>query len=339
MAIGNEIGTHSYTHPHDTNVLSVEQLLFEFADSRSIIGQNLGITNIGGAVPGAPEDLRTAQETLKHVSYLSGGYSSVGAGFPSAMGYLTPADTKVYLSPNMSFDFTLIEFKGLTAAQAKQTWFDEFDALTKHAKQAVIHWPWHDYGPVNPDRKAYTADMFESLIKKAYTFGVEFLTGDDLRKRIESYRNSRLDAAQVDASTVNVKLQSADAGWFAVEIPQASAGKVIKAVDGWYAYNDKQVFTDKDGGTFNVRLGTAADAVTRISQLPARANLLTLSGNGEDLSFSLEGEGKMTVKTKCAAAPAVTGASNVSFSAANQTLTLNFSTAQAYNVQVNMTCP
>jgi hypothetical protein len=239
----------------------------------------------------------------------------------------------------MSFDFTLIEFRKMTTAQAKQTWFDEFDALTKHAKQAVVHWPWHDYGPINPENKAYTADMFESLINKAHTFGVEFVTGDDVSKRIKSYRDSRLKATQVDANTVDVNVQSTDAGRFAIDVPQASNGKVIKAVDGWYAYNDKQVFTDTDGGSFNIKLGTAADAVTHITQLPARANLVALTGNGEDLNFTLAGEGKMTVKTKCAATPFVSGASSFSYTAASKTLTINFAAIQSYNVQVNMTCP
>lgn len=337
--MGNEIGTHSYTHPFNTNLLDAEQLRFEFADSRAVIEQKLSLSNLGAAVPGAPEDLRTAQEILKHVSYLSGGYSGVGAGFPGAMGYLTPADANVYLSPNMSFDFTLIEFKKMTADQAKQKWSEEFDALTKHAKRAVIHWPWHDYGPTNFNNNGYNADMFESLISKAYKFGVEFVTGADISKRIGAHRNSHLEATQVDANTVNVKLQSDDAGRFGIDIPQASSGKVIKSVDGWYAYNANQVFSDKDGGSFNVRLGTAADVVTRITQLPARANLLNLTGNGEDLSFKFEGEGKATIKTKCGTIPAVTGVSSFTFNPLNKTLTLKFAMATSYDVQVNMTCP
>ncbi len=339
MAIGSEMGTHSYTHPADTNILTDAQLKYEFADSRSIIEQNLGLTNIGGAVPGAPENLRTAQQIQQHVSYLSGGYSGVGAGFPNAIGYLTPQDTKVYLSPNMSFDFTLIEFKKMTAAQATTQWSNEFNALTKHAKRAVVHWPWHDYGPIDPEKKGYSLSMFTSLLSKAATYGSEFITGDDMRKRVETFRNSRLDVTQPDANTVTVKLQATDAGRYGIDIPQASGGKKIKAVDGWYAYNDTQVFSDKDAGTYTVRLGTAADSLTHITQLPARANLISLTGNGEDLSFSLEGEGKLTLQTKCMTIPTVTGASSYSYNLLNKTATLTFTNKQTYNVQVNMTCP
>ena len=339
MAIGSEMGTHSYTHPADTNILTDAQLKYEFADSRSIIEQNLGLTNIGGAVPGAPENLRTAQQIQQHVSYLSGGYSGVGAGFPNAIGYLTPQDTKVYLSPNMSFDFTLIEFKKMTAAQATTQWSNEFNALTKHAKRAVVHWPWHDYGPIDPEKKGYSLSMFTSLLSKAATYGSEFITGDDMRKRVETFRNSRLDVTQPDANTVTVKLQATDAGRYGIDIPQASGGKKIKAVDGWYAYNDTQVFSDKDAGTYTVRLGTAADSLTHITQLPARANLISLTGNGEDISFSLEGEGKLTLQTKCMTIPTVTGASSYSYNLLNKTATLTFTNKQTYNVQVNMTCP
>ena len=333
------MGTDSYTHPADTNILTDAQLKYEFADSRSIIEQNLGLTNIGGAVPGAPENLRTAQQIQQHVSYLSGGYSGVGAGFPNAIGYLTPQDTKVYLSPNMSFDFTLIEFKKMTAAQATTQWSNEFNALTKHAKRAVVHWPWHDYGPIDPEKKGYSLSMFTSLLSKAATYGSEFITGDDMRKRVETFRNSRLDVTQPDANTVTVKLQATDAGRYGIDIPQASGGKKIKAVDSWYAYNDTQVFSDKDAGTYTVRLGTAADSLTHITQLPARANLISLTGNGEDISFSLEGEGKLTLQTKCMTIPTVTGASSYSYNLLNKTATLTFTNKQTYNVQVNMTCP
>ncbi len=339
LALGSEMGTHSYTHPLDTNILTPAQIKFEYADSRAIIEQKLGLSNIGGAIPGAPDNLPTAQESIKHVTYLSGGYASVGAGFPNAMGYLTPSDTKVYLSPNMSFDYTLIEFKGMTAAQAQAQWYTEFDNLVKHAKRPMVHWPWHDYGPINPYSKAYTLSMFTNLLNRAYTFGSEFVTADDFRQRIEAFRNTRLDVSQPDASTVNVNVQASNAGRFGIDIPQASGGKKIQAVTGWYAYNDNQVFTDQDGGTYTVKLGTTADAITHITQLPARANLLSLTGNGKDLSFSLAGEGKMTIKSKCNVNPTITGASSYSVDLVKQLISLNFTSNATYNVSITMNCP
>ena len=339
IAAGNEIGTHSYTHPGDTNVLNATQIKFEFGDARTLTEQKLGLTNLSGAVPGAPENLQTAQEIIKYVTYLSGGYAGIGAGFPNAIGYMTPQDTKVYLSPNMSFDYTLIEFNKLNATQAQAQWFSEFDNLVKHAKLPMIHWPWHDYGPVNPNNLGYTAAMFENLISKASTYGSEFTTGKDLSNRITALHNAKLDVSQPNSTTVNVNLQSTDAGRFAIDIPQASNGQKIKSVNSWYAYNDNQVFTDKDAGAYTVNLGTAADAITHITQLPARANLVSLTGNGEDLSFSIEGEGSMTILTKCNATPTITGASSSSFNATTKTATLKFTPAKTYNVALNMTCP
>ncbi len=338
LALGSEIGTHSVSHPEDTNLLTPAQIQTEFADSRAQIEKNLGLSNIGGAVPGAPEKLATAQEIIKHVGYLSGGYSGVGAGFPNAIGYLTPSDIKVYLSPNMSFDFTLIEFKGMSATQAQAQWFTEFDNLTKHAKRAMIHWPWHDYGPLNADGKGYTLSMFTNLLNKAATYGSEFVTADDLRQRIEAFRNMRLNVSQPDASTVSVNVQSSNAGRFGIDIPQASSGKKIRSVTGWYAYNDNQVFSDQDGGTYTVKLGTTADAATHITQMPARGNLISLSGDGRNLSFSFAGEGKMTVQTKCSTVPLVSGVSSYSYSLLNKNLTLNFTTNKTYNVQINTLC-
>ena len=336
MNLGNEIGTHSYTHPFDTNTLTAAQLQTEFADSRSVIEQNLGLSNIGGAVPGAPDNFTTAQGIIQHVNYLTGGYSGSGAGFPNAFGYLTPSDTKVYLSPNMTFDYTNIEYLKLTAAQTEAKWATEFDTLTKHAKRAIIHWPWHDYGPTSPGlAKGYTVAMFDNLIKKASTFGAEFITGDDLRQRIDAFHSATLSVTQPDSTTVTATVQSSNAGRFAIDIPQATGTTKIKSVDSWYAYNDKQVFVDKDGGTFTARLGTAADSVTHITALPARANLTALTGDGTDLNFTLTGEGSMTVATKCTTAPTVTGASSSSFS--SQVLTLKFTSSNTYTVKVD--CP
>ena len=90
LAMGNEIGTHSYTHPEDTNVLSPEQIEFEFEQSKLILEQKLGITMKGAAVPGAPETLATSELISQYFSYMSGGYTGVGAGYPGAFGYLTP---------------------------------------------------------------------------------------------------------------------------------------------------------------------------------------------------------------------------------------------------------
>ena len=94
LAMGNEIGTHSYTHPEDTNVLTPAQIQFEFEQSKLLLEQKLGITIEGAAVPGAPESLATSQLIGQYFSYMTGGYTGVGAGYPGAFGYITPGSDK-----------------------------------------------------------------------------------------------------------------------------------------------------------------------------------------------------------------------------------------------------
>jgi hypothetical protein len=295
MALGNEIGTHSYTHPHDTNLLTDAQIRFEFEDSRTIIEQQLGLTNLGGAVPGMPEGLYASTEILQYVDYLSGGYSAVGAGYTNAMGFLDPSSVKVYLSPNMSFDFTLIGFQHLSAAQAKQVWFNEFDALVAHNNQAFIHWPWHDYGPNDNDNAGYSFDMFDSLISKAHQFGSEFITGKDFANRIKAFAKSTISISQ-QGNTIIGRVSANNSGQFALKVANGSS---IRSVDNWYAYDDKNVFLDNDGGNYIIHLGNTADAITHISALPSRSQLIAASGDGTDLQFTLKGKGTVKVALKC----------------------------------------
>ncbi len=315
IELGNEIGTHSYTHPHDTNVLSDEEIRFEFDESMDIIASHLNPTwrdqNIrGGAVPGAPESLDTAHEIMQYLDYLTGGYSGVGAGYPGAFGYLTPYDTKVYFSPNMSFDFTLIEYGipvwnentqswdhvPLSADEAEQYWQDEYHSITKHASLPIVHWPWHDYGPTTgvTEEGKYSVEMFENLIKTAYYDDSEFLTSADAAFRIESFKNSSIRVEKVGSDTIEVTVNGSDIGRFAIDLQ--TEGEVISSVDNWYAYDEDSIFLDENGGSFTIRLGSSQEAVTHISYLPMRASLISVEGDGRNLNFTFKGEGKVIVE-------------------------------------------
>jgi hypothetical protein len=217
IALDNEIGTHSYTHPDDTNSATFpgypnlsmgavvsdghysysssqwpDFLQFEFKDSMDTILACLGTTPSdtgcvaghtwrdqdirGAAVPGMPEYLDATRTIVSrgNLTYLTGGYSGVGAGYPGAFGYLTPADSSfVYFSPSMYFDFTLMEWgipngdlppessppnpSGHTPLPAACTsgstlcaevyWPQQYLGLLSHASQPLVVWPWHDYGP------------------------------------------------------------------------------------------------------------------------------------------------------------------------------------------------
>jgi Ca2+-binding RTX toxin-like protein len=341
LGMGNEIGTHSYTHPEDTNLLTPEQIAFEFNGSKSVIETQLGITVTGAAVPGAPERLPTSLEILPFFDYLSGGFASVGAGYPGAFGYILPTrQDQVYIAPNASFDFTLNEFRNMTPAEADAFWAQEWLSLTAHTDVPVIVWPWHDYGPTEwqldpPAASPYDISQYTNYIVRAAQSGAEFVTLADLASRIESFEKASVTYA-VSGNTVTATVSSTDAGNFALDLDNLGT-QVISSVAGWYAYDDDSVFTDRDGGTYTITLGAAAANVSHIIDLGDRNELVSITGNGSGLSFQIVGEGKVVVDLASAAAPVVTGANVVS--QIGEILTLDIGTIGTHDVAVNLVAP
>lgn len=340
LALGNEIGTHTISHPEDTNLLSPAETEYQFNQSKLILEQQLGIPISGAATPGAPERLFASERQIQYFNYLTGGAAFVGAGYPGAFGYLTPElQDKVYLAPNMSFDFTLVGFQGKTPAQAYAAWIEEFNALTSHADVPVVIWPWHDYGPtrwsVDPGvASPYTLAMFTDFIASAANAGAEFVTMLDLATRIRSLEKSTLTFDRV-GDTINATVVSTDAGKFALDLDHLG-GNVIKGVAGWYAYDNDSVFLARNGGTFTITIGPSADDVTHITALPARAELISLTGDGANLSFSIIGEGRLTIDLRKPGATlaTVSGASIVS--QVGEILTLSLGAAGLHTVSVSL---
>jgi hypothetical protein len=315
MDLGNEIGTHSWSHPYFTDSLDNAQIEYEFNQSMNEILTNLGTTwrdNIvrGSAIPGAPETRETANEVIQYLDYLTGGYSGRGAGYPGAIGFLQPGSTKVYFSPNIKFDFTLIEYGvpmgnppvpvPLTAQEAEQYWLNELETVLNHASTPIVHWPWHDYAatieadPVTGS--GYTVDMFSNFISAAYDANTEFATVADINERISNFVNTDFSSQYYSGMNQLVaSVSSSDAGKYAIEL-DLEPGEYIVNVQDWYAYSDNKVFVDQDGGNFVINLGYSVDPVTHITELPMRSRLLSLSGDSENLSFTLEGEGNVKVK-------------------------------------------
>ena len=109
-------------------------------------------------MPGANDTLSTSQQIEQYyqsvagglTGYVNGGWTGVGSGAPNAFGYLTPGDTgSVYIAPNITFDFTEVQFQNKTAAQALTDWETLFNQLSANSQVPVIVWPWHDYGPTD----------------------------------------------------------------------------------------------------------------------------------------------------------------------------------------------
>ncbi|GAB4542593.1 MAG: hypothetical protein Tsb0014_35480 [Pleurocapsa sp.] len=330
LAAGNEIGTHSYTHleeyagynpTNNTNVATPAQLEFEFNQSKQIIEQQLGITVPGAALPGAPELLPTALEIAQYFDYISGGYSSVGAGYPGAFGFLQPGQESVYLAPNLWFDFTLIGFgipvpdgnggfvpQPLTAQEAQVEWIRQYNEVIAHANKPIVLMPWHDYGPTNWENNGYTEEMFTALIQEAYSKGAEFATLADASQRIQAFEESQL-IIESAGDTITAEVIASGVGNFGLDV---TSDRVIQNVDNWYAYDDNTVFLPSNGGKFTINLGTTQDNVTRITELPMRAKLLSLNGNGTNLEYSFSGEGKVVLQVTDSNLVSVIGADSPS---------------------------
>lgn len=352
LDMGNELGLHSYTHPENTNLLTAEQIRFEFGQERAELEKQLSaylgksVTVGGAAVPGAPETIATSQEILKYVTYLSGGYAGVGAGYPNAFGLMPSSAAattgsggggfdKVYLAPNTFFDFTLIEFQKKTVAEAEAIWQQQFDTLTKNADAPVVVWPWHDYGPAmwsTDGTSPYTKQMFTNWIAHAAQANMEFATLDDLAGRIAALHATTITST-VSGDTITATVGKTT-GTFALDVDGQSAGQVIARVANWYAYDKDKVFVPASGGTFAITMGAAADDVTHITALPMRASLISLSGDGRDLSFNVSGEGQVVVDLKAPGTDwtTVTGATIKSL--IGEVLTLDIGAIGTHDVKI-----
>jgi serralysin len=229
----------------------------------------------------------------------------------------------VYFAPNTSFDFTLIGFQQLDPAQAEAAWLKEYNNIVSQGTTPIIHFPWHDYGLTNwPSEPGvdpgYTLAMFTNFIERAYNQGTEFVTGADLAQRIESFVATRVEITQVGSEIV-AQVTGSDVGKFALDV---DTNEVIASVEDWYAFDGKKVFLPQNGGTFEITLGGQAADVTRVAALPMRAELLTVNGDGSDLSFSLVGKGDAVVDLQAWGnrAVLVTGADGMSLSGERVTL-------------------
>lgn len=340
LNLGNEIGTHSYTHPDYTSTLTPAQLEFEFNQSKSIIQEQLGqlvpgFTVTGAAIPGNPEPISVPQEIKQYFNYVSGGYSGVGAGYPGAFGFMFPDDPNfVYFSPNLSFDFTWIGFQKLNAQQAEAKWEEEYNGIKNHAAQPIFHWPWHDYGPTQAE-PGYTPEMYSNFIARAVQNGTEFVTGSELSDRIKSFEKSQLEINYIDPNTINAKVVATDVGAFGLNVE----GK-IQSVNNWYAYDQDTVFLPANGGEYTINLGETPQDVTRIVQLPMRAELVSVTGDGTNLEYVFTGAGNVVIdinSDRPNLVPIAAGADSSTFD--GNLLTMTFDSEGEHTAQVTLAAP
>ena len=99
---------------------------YEFGTSKTTLEQQLSLalghpfTIYGAAVPGAAETAATSQNIMAYfpsgagyTGYITGGWTGIDSGYPNAFGYINPTQQgSVYIAPNMTFDFTEIQYRG-----------------------------------------------------------------------------------------------------------------------------------------------------------------------------------------------------------------------------------
>jgi len=137
--------------------------------------------------------------------------------------------------------------------------------------------------------------MFDNLLAKAHDFGSEFITGKDFAERIKTFKSTGLSVTKV-GDVITAQVSSSDTGKFALNVAD---GETIASVDDWYAYNDTQVLLANTGREYKINLGTQNAAVTRITELPKRGELVSLAGDGTDLAFEFKGEGSVNIQLAC----------------------------------------
>ena len=332
---------------------------YEFQQSAALESQELGIPIEGAAIPGANETFATDQNILPYyqsvaatattpgyTGFLTGGWTGVGSGYPSAIGYMSPSATdegSLYIAPNMTFDFTEIQYEGKTVAQAEADWAAQFNALTANAAGTpVVVLPVHDYGVAawntttdTGTGSPYTTAMYTQFIAQAYADNYEFLTLEELAARTEAQQKAAINYTTVGntiTATVTPDPTAPDVGGMALDVINGGTD-VIQNVTNWYAYNTQELFLPTHGGTFTINLGTTQDAVTHIESLPMRGDLLSVTGNGRDLSFAMDGTGQVVIDLDTAtSAPIVTGATVVSD--IGNVLTLSLASAGENDVAV-----
>jgi peptidoglycan/xylan/chitin deacetylase (PgdA/CDA1 family) len=331
LSLGNEIGTHSYNHPTDVNNLTPEQLQFEFEGSKLEINRQLGINMTGAATPGNPENLAVDRQLDQYFEYITG----VGSAYKNAFGFLDPDAKAIFFAPNVSFDFNLIDFRKLTVAQAELEWAKEYNQLLSHAHKPIIEFAYHEYGVVE-EEPGYKRSLYENFIARAFRDGTEFVTLHDAQSRIRAFQKSQVTLNQV-GDTINAAVtpdsSTTGVGKFSLDIEST---KQIKNVTNYYAFDRDSVFLTKAGGNYTINLGTTADKVTHIVALAQRAELLSVTGDGQNLDYSFNGEGKISIDLNIptGAGFAATGAD--SYSLVGNRLDMTFARSATHTAKVKM---
>lgn len=335
----SEIGTHSFTHPENINLLSDYDLWYEFELAKQYTMGNMSLSRLAAAQPGATEDLDTLLklEPYFNTTYFSGGYAGVGAGYPGCYGYIDTESEMVYIAPNMYFDFTGIEFLKWTSDELKAFWFEQIANQTENAKLAIMHFPVHDYGltdwnddSLTFDTGMYPTDLIEPVIAKAYNMNAEFVTGMELNDRIRTFRHLSVAVTDLGSNNYSASVTSSGSmlGTMALSAIQDGT-QVFSAVENWPAFTSERIFLPRNGGTFVFTMSdtNSTSLPARVTKLAQRMVLESVSASTtSDVTFTVTGVGavEVTLPSGLGSTSVYSGADSATVS--GDVYTLNFAT-------------
>ena len=182
---------------------------------------------------------------------MTGGWTGIGSGYPSAIGYMSPTSQgSVYIAPNMTFDFTEIEYQGKTVAQAEADWAAQFNAhrgqCCRHAHRRVADPRLRRRGVEHHDEFGHGLALHHADVHGLHRAGrmrkdYEFVTLEDLASRIAAQQKAHIDYTTVGntiTATVTPDPTAPDVGEMSLNVVNGGT-KVIQNVTNWYAYNAK----------------------------------------------------------------------------------------------------
>lgn len=246
---------------------------------------------------------------------------------------MDPDAKAIFFAPNISFDFNLIDFRKLTVPQAELEWAKEYNQLRSHAHKPIIEFAYHEYGVVE-EEPGYKRSLYENFIARAFKDGTEFVTLDDAQTRMRAFQKSQVNINQIgDTITAQVTPDSSTAGVgkFSLDIQST---KQIKNVNNYYAFDKDSVFLTKTGGNFTINLGAAADNVTHIVSLAQRAELLSVTGDGQNLDYTFNGEGKISIDLNLPTGKGITTTGADSYTLTGNRLEMTFNQAKTHTAKV-----
>ena len=166
---------------------------------------------------------------------------------------MSPTDqNSVYIAPNMTFDFTEIQYQGNSPTTALAHWESQFNALGAHAAGTpIVVWPIHDYGAAawntttdTGTGSPYTTQMYTDFIKYAASANYEFVTLEDLASRITAEEKASIDyttSGNTITATVTPSAAAPDVGEMSLNVVNGGT-QVIQNVTNWYAYDSQELF-------------------------------------------------------------------------------------------------